>query len=148
MAERAQHAVSAYGGLGAHGLDFGDPTIKGHGDKSKEIEGSFSSSAMRFAPKLPDSEDEDEYLVNGDIEKEIIEELKDIDEEVNSEEENGDEANYPLPNEDLGYIQVLEERFGHTSFREGQLKAVKLILEAKKNVLVVLATGSGKSLCY
>ena len=24
MAERAQHSVSAYGGLGAHGLDFGE----------------------------------------------------------------------------------------------------------------------------
>ena len=43
---------------------------------------------------------------------------------------------------------MLSEKFNHTSFREGQLKAVKLIIEAKKNVLVVLATGAGKSLCY
>lgn len=43
---------------------------------------------------------------------------------------------------------MLQEKFGHTEFRDGQLKAVKILLEAKKNSLVVLATGGGKSLCY
>ena len=78
--------MSAYGGLGAHGLDFGDPTVKGQGDKQKEIEGSFSSSAMQYAPKklLSDDESEDEYLVNADMQEELHDELKKIDEEVNS----------------------------------------------------------------
>jgi hypothetical protein len=29
MEERAKTTVSAYGGLGAHGLDFGDTAIRG-----------------------------------------------------------------------------------------------------------------------
>jgi len=42
----------------------------------------------------------------------------------------------------------LQARFGHEDFLEGQLTAVKLIIEEKENALVVLATGGGKSLCY
>ena len=43
---------------------------------------------------------------------------------------------------------MLKERFGHDSFKEGQLEAIKIILEKKENALVVLATGGGKSLIY
>ena len=147
MAERAQHSVSAYGGLGAHGLDFGEEG--GKCTKQKEIEGSFSGSAMQFAPKVFEDSDEDEYLINADT-AEMDKELKKIDQEVKSQEdqEGDDSANYAIPDNDQGYVDVLKERFGHTSFRDGQLKAVKLILEEKRNVLVVLATGAGKSLCY
>ena len=42
----------------------------------------------------------------------------------------------------------MNKKFGHDTFLEGQLKAIKIILEDKKNALVVLATGGGKSLCY
>ena len=43
---------------------------------------------------------------------------------------------------------MLKERFGHENFKEGQLEAIKILLEKKKNALVVLATGGGKSLVY
>lgn len=111
MQERSQTNVGAYGGLGAHGLDFGDTAVKGQGDREKEVGGSFSSSAMRYAPKVADLEDEDEYLVNANLEEELKDELKDIDEQVNSEEAEDevctDEAPYPLPDEDEGYLKVL-----------------------------------------
>jgi len=42
----------------------------------------------------------------------------------------------------------LKAKFGHESFKEGQLEAIKIILERKQNALVVLATGGGKSLIY
>lgn len=42
----------------------------------------------------------------------------------------------------------MEERFGHKTFKEGQLEAIKILLERKQNALVVLATGGGKSLVY
>ena len=118
MAERAQHSVSAYGGLGAHGLDFGEEG--GKCTKQKEIEGSFSGSAMQFAPKVIEDSDEDEYLINADT-AEMDKELKKIDQEVKSQEdqEGDDSANYAIPDNDQGYVDVLKERFGHTSFRDG-----------------------------
>ena len=53
-----------------------------------------------------------------------------------------------LPKSDEEYAKVLQERFGHTSFKEGQLEAIKILLEKKNHALVVLATGGGKSLVY
>ncbi len=43
--------------------------------------------------------------------------------------------------------QLLQEYFGHTAFREGQRQVVEAVL-AGKDVLAVMPTGSGKSLCY
>jgi len=43
--------------------------------------------------------------------------------------------------------RLLAERFGHASFREGQREAVEATLEGQ-DLLVVMPTGAGKSLCY
>jgi ATP-dependent DNA helicase RecQ len=43
--------------------------------------------------------------------------------------------------------QILHDVFGYTSFRPGQEEIVDLILR-DENVLAVMPTGSGKSLCY
>ncbi len=42
---------------------------------------------------------------------------------------------------------ILKERFGHPSFRVHQLKVLGPLL-AGRDVLAVLPTGAGKSLCY
>lgn len=83
--------------------------------------------------------------------EEMEEELKKIDaavEERKTQIIDDDGAAYPLPDSDEGYLKVLKERFGHDSFKEGQLEAIKIILNKKENALVVLATGGGKSLIY
>eukprot|EP00292_Cryptomonas_paramecium_P023662 CAMPEP_0113709564 /NCGR_PEP_ID=MMETSP0038_2-20120614/29641_1 /TAXON_ID=2898 /ORGANISM="Cryptomonas paramecium" /LENGTH=155 /DNA_ID=CAMNT_0000635463 /DNA_START=61 /DNA_END=525 /DNA_ORIENTATION=- /assembly_acc=CAM_ASM_000170 len=41
----------------------------------------------------------------------------------------------------------LKEYFGFTSFRTGQEEAISAVFEGK-DCLVIMATGSGKSLCY
>lgn len=43
--------------------------------------------------------------------------------------------------------QVLRERFGYPDFRRGQSDAIRTILSGR-DVLVVLPTGGGKSVCY
>src|SRR5919108_4902969 len=43
--------------------------------------------------------------------------------------------------------RALRERFGYDAFRPGQERAVESVLE-RRDTLVVLPTGGGKSLCY
>ena len=79
-------------------------------------------------------------------------ELKQIDEKIEEDPEvdleDLDKAAYALPSDDKGYLKILKDRFGHTEFKEGQLEAIKILVQDRKNALVVLATGGGKSLIY
>ena len=38
-----------------------------------------------------------------------------------------DKAAYEVPETDEGYLKILKERFGHQSFLEGQLDAIKIL---------------------
>jgi RecQ family ATP-dependent DNA helicase len=51
----------------------------------------------------------------------------------------------PLSDEQL--TTALRERFGHGGFRRGQLEAVRAAVSSQ-DVLLVMPTGAGKSLCY
>ena len=44
-------------------------------------------------------------------------------------------------------LHILSESFGHKAFRPGQADIVDMILDGK-NVLAVMPTGAGKSICY
>jgi ATP-dependent DNA helicase RecQ len=44
-------------------------------------------------------------------------------------------------------LQVLRERFGYETFRAGQERAVRAVIDGR-DALVVLPTGGGKSLCF
>ena len=46
------------------------------------------------------------------------------------------------------YVDVLKRYFGYSSFRKIQMKVIKGLIEEKRDQLVVMATGSGKSMCY
>lgn len=53
----------------------------------------------------------------------------------------------PMADQEDALVTNLRLVFGHASFREGQQWAVSRVFQ-KKNTLLVLPTGAGKSLCY
>jgi ATP-dependent DNA helicase RecQ len=44
-------------------------------------------------------------------------------------------------------LKTLQDTFGHTSFRHGQVEVIQALLD-KSDVAVFWPTGQGKSLCY
>uniref|UniRef100_A0A663MLI5 ATP-dependent DNA helicase n=1 Tax=Athene cunicularia TaxID=194338 RepID=A0A663MLI5_ATHCN len=56
---------------------------------------------------------------------------------------------YPLlPEPTESHITCLKTYFGHSSFKPVQWKVINSVLEDRRDNLVVMATGYGKSLCY
>ncbi|KAM9192793.1 bifunctional 3'-5' exonuclease/ATP-dependent helicase WRN isoform 1-T1 [Mergus octosetaceus] len=100
-------------------------------DKSKGILTENESSRARKTPDVP------ELNVAPD---------GDEDEGIEEEEEECWDPLLPVPSE----IQVtcLKTYFGHSSFKPVQWKVISSVLEDKRDNLVVMATGYGKSLCY
>ena len=81
----------------------------------------------------------------------MMDEIRQIEQEIDEIEvdiNDLDKASYATPDSDEGYKRILKERFGHDEFLEGQLDAIKILTQKRKNALVVLATGGGKSLIY
>uniref|UniRef100_A0A8C2TBG5 Bifunctional 3'-5' exonuclease/ATP-dependent helicase WRN n=1 Tax=Coturnix japonica TaxID=93934 RepID=A0A8C2TBG5_COTJA len=99
-------------------------------DNSKEV---LTEREATKARKTPDAELNVEP--NGD-EDEVIEE----------EEEECWDPLLSVPNET--HTTCLKMYFGHSSFKPVQWKVIHSVLEDKRDNLVVMATGYGKSLCY
>ncbi|XP_042684403.1 Werner syndrome ATP-dependent helicase isoform X3 [Centrocercus urophasianus] len=99
-------------------------------DNSKEVLTEMESSKAR---KTPDTELN--VAPDGD-EDEVIEE----------EEEECWDPLLSVPTEI--HISCLKMYFGHSSFKPVQWKVIRSVLEDKRDNLVVMATGYGKSLCY
>ncbi|NWI59408.1 WRN helicase, partial [Calyptomena viridis] len=70
----------------------------------------------------------------------------DEDEGIEEEEEEYFDPLLPVPGE--SHITCLKTYFGHSSFKPVQWKVINSLLEDRRDNLVVMATGYGKSLCY
>ena len=53
-----------------------------------------------------------------------------------------------IPTTDEEYLSILKNYFGFDTFFEGQLEAIKSIIERNESWLSILSTGGGKSLIY
>ncbi|XP_027545661.1 Werner syndrome ATP-dependent helicase isoform X2 [Neopelma chrysocephalum] len=72
----------------------------------------------------------------------------DGDEEEGIEEEEEEYFDPLLPEPGESHITCLKTYFGHSSFKPVQWKVINSLLEDRRDNLVVMATGYGKSLCY
>ncbi|XP_027605188.2 Werner syndrome ATP-dependent helicase isoform X1 [Pipra filicauda] len=72
----------------------------------------------------------------------------DGDEEEGIEEEEEEYFDPLLPEPGESHITCLKTYFGHSSFKLVQWKVINSLLEDRRDNLVVMATGYGKSLCY
>ncbi|NWS70781.1 WRN helicase, partial [Crotophaga sulcirostris] len=75
-----------------------------------------------------------------------VEQDGDEDEGIEEEEEECFDPSLPVPSEN--HITCLKTYFGHSSFKPVQWKVINSVLEDRRDNLVVMATGYGKSLCY
>lgn len=55
--------------------------------------------------------------------------------------------NTPQPNHSITPLELLHSRFGFSDFREGQEEVIEAVM-AGEDVLTIMPTGGGKSLCY
>ncbi|KAL2304633.1 hypothetical protein Nmel_006584 [Mimus melanotis] len=72
----------------------------------------------------------------------------DGDEDEGIEEEEDEYFDPLLPEPGESHIMCLKTYFGHSSFKPVQWKVINSLLEDRRDNLVVMATGYGKSLCY
>ncbi|KAK1341832.1 hypothetical protein QTO34_016583 [Cnephaeus nilssonii] len=82
-----------------------------------------------------------------DVERnlDVPKEEEDEDEAIEEEEESEDHS-IPAPNEKQ--VICLKTYFGHSSFKPVQWKVIHSVLEERRDNVVVMATGYGKSLCF
>ncbi|XP_038545884.1 Werner syndrome ATP-dependent helicase isoform X1 [Canis lupus familiaris] len=64
------------------------------------------------------------------------------------EEEDDNVEDYSLPRPNARQINFLKIYFGHSSFKPVQWKVIHSVLEERRDNVVVMATGYGKSLCF
>ncbi|KAM4052584.1 bifunctional 3'-5' exonuclease/ATP-dependent helicase WRN isoform 2-T3 [Anomaloglossus baeobatrachus] len=72
----------------------------------------------------------------------------DEEEDEGIEEEEEEDWDPALPEPNVHQISCLKTYFGHSSFKPVQWKVINSILKERRDNLVVMATGYGKSLCY
>uniref|UniRef100_W5MXX5 DNA 3'-5' helicase n=1 Tax=Lepisosteus oculatus TaxID=7918 RepID=W5MXX5_LEPOC len=74
-----------------------------------------------------------------------VKEEEEDDEGIEEEEEEFDPS---LPEPNSKQIKCLKTYFGHSSFKPVQWKVIHSVLQERRDNLVVMATGYGKSLCF
>ncbi|KAM5275089.1 bifunctional 3'-5' exonuclease/ATP-dependent helicase WRN isoform 4-T4 [Hipposideros larvatus] len=76
----------------------------------------------------------------------LSKENEDEDEAIEKEEVDDEDHSIPGPN--ANQITCLKTYFGHSSFKPVQWKVIHSVLKERRDNVVVMATGYGKSLCF
>ncbi|XP_042305335.1 Werner syndrome ATP-dependent helicase isoform X2 [Sceloporus undulatus] len=105
---------------------------------------------MEMVKSLENIDKYDMDFANSHLDKlkeqnDIIVDYDEEDEGIEEEEECWD-SSFPGPNSKQ--IACLKMYFGHSSFKPVQWKVISSVLQDRRDNLVVMATGYGKSLCF
>ncbi|XP_037990408.1 Werner syndrome ATP-dependent helicase isoform X3 [Motacilla alba alba] len=107
---------------------------------------------MQMLKSLEDVDDGEGVLPEGESSKARrtpeVDVAPDGDEDEGIEEEEEEYLDPLLPEPEESHIMCLKTYFGHSSFKPVQWKVINSLLEDRRDNLVVMATGYGKSLCY
>ncbi|XP_062069753.1 bifunctional 3'-5' exonuclease/ATP-dependent helicase WRN isoform X1 [Lepus europaeus] len=135
-----------------------------------------NTSAEHLSPKDNENENDSSYIIESDedLELEMLKSLENLnsgtvepmhskclemerhvdlpaedDEDENEAlEEEGDDEDHLLPEPSAKQVICLKTYFGHFSFKPVQWKVIHSVLEERRDNVVVMATGYGKSLCF
>uniref|UniRef100_A0A8C5MVB8 DNA 3'-5' helicase n=1 Tax=Leptobrachium leishanense TaxID=445787 RepID=A0A8C5MVB8_9ANUR len=110
-------------------------------DKSEEYLDEFDNSEERNLELQTLQKDEI-------LSKDTVTVIDDEDDDEGIEEEDEDDWDPSLPGPTIDQISCLKTYFGHSSFKPVQWKVIHSVLKERRDNLVVMATGYGKSLCY
>ncbi|XP_054148980.1 bifunctional 3'-5' exonuclease/ATP-dependent helicase WRN isoform X1 [Melozone crissalis] len=107
---------------------------------------------MEMLKSLKDVDDCEGVLPEGESSKARktpeVDVAPDGDEDEGVEEEEEEYLDPLLPEPAESHIMCLKTYFGHSSFKPVQWKVINSLLEDRRDNLVVMATGYGKSLCF
>uniref|UniRef100_A0A8D2MQS0 DNA 3'-5' helicase n=1 Tax=Zonotrichia albicollis TaxID=44394 RepID=A0A8D2MQS0_ZONAL len=107
---------------------------------------------MEMLKSLKDVDDCEGVLPEGESSKARktpeVDVAPDSDEDEGVEEEEEEYLDPLLPEPAESHIMCLKTYFGHSSFKPVQWKVINSLLEDRRDNLVVMATGYGKSLCF
>ncbi|XP_075718297.1 bifunctional 3'-5' exonuclease/ATP-dependent helicase WRN [Rhinoderma darwinii] len=115
-------------------------------DSDEELETEMLKS-LEVLDKSPESfttNSPQMLAANSKVDSNAVDEEED--EGIEEEEEDDWDPSVPEPN--VHQISCLKTYFGHSNFKPVQWKVIHSILKERRDNLVVMATGYGKSLCY
>ncbi|XP_052018497.1 bifunctional 3'-5' exonuclease/ATP-dependent helicase WRN isoform X3 [Apodemus sylvaticus] len=147
-------------------------------DLEQQAEEKYNDVSHQFSEHLSPNDDENDssYVIESDedLEMEMLKSLENLNSDVMEpthskwlemgnngslppKEENGagneaigeeKEDDHLLPEPNAKQINCLKTYFGHCSFKPVQWKVIHSVLEERRDNVVVMATGYGKSLCF
>ncbi|XP_044488856.1 ATP-dependent DNA helicase Q-like 5 isoform X2 [Mangifera indica] len=120
-------------------------------NKGKRTKNSYASSSTRESYRKSKSKliKKKQKNLSGDEEDLVIEATQQNQKKRKVASDLVEEAVRAVKNEasDENLVSLLKLVYGYDAFRDGQLEAIKMVLDGKSTMLV-LPTGVGKSLCY
>ncbi|XP_018426138.1 PREDICTED: Werner syndrome ATP-dependent helicase [Nanorana parkeri] len=119
-----------------------------HHNPGIESDEELESEMLKSVADLENSPEYDTGTKSFSTNSKYLNNAVDDEEDEGIEEEIEEDWDPCLPEPNAEQIACLKTYFGHSSFKPVQWKVIHSVLKERRDNLVVMATGYGKSLCY